>query len=1329
MDIIMKLKFNKKLLSRCLAVCILLNMGIAPVMGNAQGPLLEPFVYTEGLLSEGYTLSESVTPSSITVGINAAMPLMLMSSPTSEEVVSLTDKNDNVSYYTTLEAAINAAINAPHSTVTLLDDVTTENDIDIYSSCNFTIDLNGKTWTGTSNYSFAKALFVTNGTITIKDSGTGGTIRLPNASNGTIIQVSGGSVIIEGGSYEAAKAVSTYQTFHQVEIKGGTFNEIHVRQSKGNIKITGGNFAKLTLLATDDGITSLGQLLAEGYTYRSTNTGNPWVSNVNTTLLQNVTVQAAPVTITSQPTSAAIAPNYVVAPTLSVTATATATASSPDISYQWYKDSVAIVGANNANYNVEPGLDIGSYSYYCAVTCDGYTLNSHTATVTVSTLTNKDYPTSYTYTGSPIPVPTPENFNSPTGILDFTWYSGHNGDGSTDGLTPLSPAPPTNQGQYTLKVEDMGSIPTVSTTFKVTILQGIVNNSGNAVTITYDGSPYNVSNLFTKDPNAGTASYAIVAGGTGTGSLSGSTLTITKPGTIQIQMTTATNGNYGEGAAVTGTLTINKNVGSGSVSLADWTFGQPESVPSPTSSTNGTDHVSYLYKVKDAGDDTYTPTLPTLPGAYTVKANFAETDFYSSCSATTNFIINKAVAPILAPPSSIGMMQGQVKAYTFDLSTLSMPTNAGNKTYTVSTITDSDSLFNTHPTISGSILSFTSNNKAVGAIGKTATATISIQSDNYEDATVTLSFAIVSKMPVSISNISVSDKIYNGTPATHTGIPIAKNGDSLVSISDYDYVWSSQDGTPLSEAPKNAGSYSLIVSVKADNPHYTGSLNIPFTISKKDLTVFAENKTMYYYHKLPNLSIAYNGFVLGESEADAFTSNTLYATTTANGKTIGSHDITVSGTATSENYTLITQTGILTVLSRELSQAISNMPANPTKETVAIPSGSMPNGSSIENLSLSISYTITDEDNTALNEAVGNRSGYVNKINLEITLIDRLKNEVVQPSGEITLFIPYPAGTNKNDTFKLLHIKSGGSIEEITPQKLESGLKFTVSSLSPFAIGWVKHTPTGNNSSGGGGGSSSSNTYTITATAGGGGSISTEKYVSVRQGESQVFSFTPHEGYEIADVLINDKSIGPVKEYVFNNISSNQTIHVSFKKVEQLTPQIDVNFEDVQEKDWFYDAIVTTVTKGWFSGTSSTSFSPHMITSRGMIVTLLYRMSGSPEVSSTNNEWYAKARAWAMDKGISDGTNMNGNLSREQIAAILYRYSQSKGYDTTQGGMAVREFTDFEEVSDYAKIPMGWATATGLISGKENGILDPKGYATRAQVAVILLRFNQLFPE
>ena len=136
--------------------------------------------------------------------------------------------------------------------------------------------------------------------------------------------------------------------------------------------------------------------------------------------------------------------------------------------------------------------------------------------------------------------------------------------------------------------------------------------------------------------------------------------------------------------------------------------------------------------------------------------------------------------------------------------------------------------------------------------------------------------------------------------------------------------------------------------------------------------------------------------------------------------------------------------------------------------------------------------------------------------------------------------------------------------------------------------------------------------------------------------------------------------------------------------------------------------------------TSSNAFSPNANTTRGMIVTILARVEG---VNTSGTPWYAAGQKWAMDNGISDGTNMVGEVTREQLATILYRYAKQKGYDVSKSA-ALTAFADADKVSGYASEAMQWAVAEGLLQGS-NGKLDPQGSATRAQVATILMRFME----
>ena len=182
---------------------------------------------------------------------------------------------------------------------------------------------------------------------------------------------------------------------------------------------------------------------------------------------------------------------------------------------------------------------------------------------------------------------------------------------------------------------------------------------------------------------------------------------------------------------------------------------------------------------------------------------------------------------------------------------------------------------------------------------------------------------------------------------------------------------------------------------------------------------------------------------------------------------------------------------------------------------------------------------------------------------------------------------------------------------------------------------------------------------------------------------------------------------------------------------------VEMPFTDVPEGYWAYDAIRYVYGEGLMAGTSADAFSPDATTTRGQIVTILWRLSGSPVVNYlmdysdvSLDSYYAEAVRWATSEGIVGGYGgglfgPDDAITREQLAAILYRYAQYEGYDTTQGGMAIREYADYEQISDFALEALDWAVSAGIISGTSATTLSPSGSATRAQVAVILMRFCQ----
>ncbi|MBU5626556.1 S-layer homology domain-containing protein [Oscillibacter sp. MSJ-2] len=268
-------------------------------------------------------------------------------------------------------------------------------------------------------------------------------------------------------------------------------------------------------------------------------------------------------------------------------------------------------------------------------------------------------------------------------------------------------------------------------------------------------------------------------------------------------------------------------------------------------------------------------------------------------------------------------------------------------------------------------------------------------------------------------------------------------------------------------------------------------------------------------------------------------------------------------------------------------------------------------------------------------------------------------------------------------------------------------------------------------SGGGGGGSTAATTYTVTASAGNGGTISPSGKVSVTKGNAKTFTITASEGYRIADVLVNGKSVGAVSSYTIKDITSNQTISASFARQDGSVP-----FTDVPENAWYLDGVEYAYENGLLKGTTDTTFSPNATLTRGMLVTILYRMAGSPAVTGqcpfadvAKGSYCEDAVTWAVANGVVNGFTAttfapNQNVTREQMAAILYRYAELKGYDVSTAA-DLSAFTDAGSIAAYAVPAVKWANAAGLVQGTTATTINPKGNATRAQVSMILMRFAE----
>ena len=242
------------------------------------------------------------------------------------------------------------------------------------------------------------------------------------------------------------------------------------------------------------------------------------------------------------------------------------------------------------------------------------------------------------------------------------------------------------------------------------------------------------------------------------------------------------------------------------------------------------------------------------------------------------------------------------------------------------------------------------------------------------------------------------------------------------------------------------------------------------------------------------------------------------------------------------------------------------------------------------------------------------------------------------------------------------------------------------------------------------------------------------------KGSTVTINVTPDEGYELDKLVVTDKNGDTVKltdkgsgTYTFKMPASKVTVEATFTQI--ATEPETLPFTDVKTGDWFYEAVQYVYDKGMMTGVSADRFAPASTTTRGMIVTVLYRLENEPAVSGDlpftdveRGAWYADAVAWAAANDIVNGTSAttfapNSPITREQMATMLYRFAQYKGMDAVTLQENLTGYPDGGQVSDYAIPAMNWAIGQGLIAGMENGTLVPQGSATRAQVATILMRF------
>ena len=263
---------------------------------------------------------------------------------------------------------------------------------------------------------------------------------------------------------------------------------------------------------------------------------------------------------------------------------------------------------------------------------------------------------------------------------------------------------------------------------------------------------------------------------------------------------------------------------------------------------------------------------------------------------------------------------------------------------------------------------------------------------------------------------------------------------------------------------------------------------------------------------------------------------------------------------------------------------------------------------------------------------------------------------------------------------------------------------------------------------------STSTTYDVNVNAATNGAVAADKKTASK-GTTVTVTASPSKGYVVDAVKVVDKDgkdvavTGKDGKYVFTMPASAVTVTGSFKA--ETPAPVALPFTDVKSGNWFYDAVKYAYEQGLMTGTSATTFAPNGTMNRAMIVTVLYRLEKSPAVTGASKftdvpagQWYSDAVAWAAANKIVNGYDettfgpMNA-VTREQMAAILFRYEQVKGLENVTLEENLNRFPDQNKISAYAIPALQWAVGQKIINGNADGTLDPTGTATRAQVAQI----------
>lgn len=1030
------------------------------------------------------------------------------------------------------------------------------------------------------------------------------------------------------------------------------------------LNLNGKTAAKLTVT----GDVTLASLLPEGYTFKS---GSTWISDLSSTELTNVSMAKIPIKNMNYPTEMSM--TYGGAGTLLVKVEKeTGTGA---VSFQWYKvedGKATAVGSATAKNQFDLSaqkLSAGRHTFRFSATCNGYEKISKDIVVTVekasigaSRITPPTAQENLTYTGQEQALITAGSVTS-GGTMQYSL---------------------TENGTYSQ------NIPTGTNAGTYTVWYRVIGDENHNDTV-----PASVAVRIGKKP-----------------------LTITG--------VTAASKPY-EGTT---------NAGITSVTFDGVNLNR------------GTD-----YTVTASFDDASAGNGKNITATVSLMEQTAKNYALEQSSFPTTGSIIKAAAPDFTKETALTIVNDCEKTYTVTLPalpTLKTPKEYGALTYEIGEIKLNDGYYTSGAKVENGKLTLPIQKNDVATTGSVGTATVVIKSTNYEDITLTVNISAKNKRIPTVTAPTVNTLTYNGAEQALVAAGKTTGGTMLYRLDDSE--WSEQLPTA-----KNAGEYTVWYKVQG-NAEYANvaEQNVTVTVAKKSVTVTALDKSAYTGSTAPDLSSpkADKDYkVEGLVGADTLSGTvTLTYEQTPDMSKAGEIAINITDTLSNDNYEITYVSGTLTVSRQSSSDSGSssggsgggggssssgsgnndntNQPkekpqAPVTGETKPIQPDKNGNAavdnssvqSAIDKAKQDAKKNGTTENGIAVTVPITSAAGQTSfNVTIKAQTLDLLVKENVR---QFTVAIDHLVSVNIGlDTLKQLDAASAGGDIILRANKVDAlrstEAKAAIETRPAYDLSLVylsggKETPI-----------TSLNGHTI----------------SVR------LSYTPAKGEQTGNlyaVYVNDA--GKVEWITKSSYDASlkavvfETGHFSVYGVGYKNPA--PAFTDIHNH-WAADNILFAASRGLLSGTSDTTFSPNTGMTRGMFVTALGRLAGiNPDSYKTGkftdvkaDAYYAPYVNWAAQNDIVEGVTAttftpDTNINREQMAVIMANYAKKLGYDLPKTLQAVT-FADNAQISSWAKNAVRAMQQAGILAGKNGNKFDPKGTATRAEVATVLRRFVEI---